>query len=243
MLNNINQFCASRQLKMPAVALVIALGVFGEQTQPVFSQQIEVNSQNTSASVLSQLREVKGQRNQVWTTAEKSNNIAESVTNPSRESNFTTSAKGVKIAPQTTAIASGNQKSAKEAANVPMSNVPQQDGVYLYGQSPAPNQIGQGYIVFEKRQGKVNGALYMPSSEFSCFQGTIDRSGELAMTVNGYPGESASNEVATRSTIPTISDEELSSYPYSVALQDYHQLKSISTNDQRILQMCNQSSN
>ncbi|MBD2338345.1 hypothetical protein H6G64_15330 [Calothrix sp. FACHB-156] len=243
MLNNINQFCASRQLKMPAVALVIALGIFGEQTQPVLSSQIEVNSQNNSASVLSQLREVKAQRNQVWATAETSNNIAEFVSEPNRESNFQTSAKGLKTAPKTTAIASSNQKSAKEAANVPMSNVPNRDGVYLYGQSPAANQIGQGYIVFEKRQGKVNGALYMPNSEFSCFQGTIDRSGELAMTVNGSADESTSNEVATRNTIPTISEEELSSYPYSVALQDYHQIKSISANDRRILQMCNQSSN
>ncbi|QIR39668.1 hypothetical protein HCG51_25120 [Tolypothrix sp. PCC 7910] len=243
MLNNINQFCASRQLKISAVALVMALSVFGEQTQPVFSQQIEVNSHNSSASLLSQLREVKGQRNQAWTTAETSNNIAESVTNPSEKSDFQTSAKGLNKAHQTTVIASSNQKSAKEAANVPMSNVPNRDGVYLYGQSPAPNQIGQGYIVFEKRQGKVNGALYMPNSEFSCFQGTIDRSGELAMTVNGSADESASNEVATRNTIPTISEEELSSYPYSVALQDYHQLKSISANDRRILQMCNQPSN
>lgn len=243
MLNNIYEFCASRQLKISAVALVMALSVFGEQTQPVFSQQIEVNSDNSSASLLSQLREVKGQRNQAWTTAESSNDIAESVINPSEKLNFQTSAKGVKRAHQTTAIASSNQKSAKEAANVPMSNVPNRDGVYLYGQSPAANQIGQGYIVFEKRQGKVNGALYMPNSEFSCFQGTIDRSGELAMTVNGSADESTSNEVATRNTIPTISEEELSSYPYSVALQDYHQIKSISANDRRILQMCNQSSN
>jgi hypothetical protein len=241
-LNNIYQFCSSRQLKMPAVALVIALGVLGEQTQPVLSNQVEVNSQNSSASVLSQLRKVKEQRNQVWADAENRNNVAESVTDLSIESNYQSSAKDLKTVPATRVIASKTQKSAKEAANVPISNVPKQNGVYLYGQSPQANQIGQGYIVFEKRQDKVNGALYMPNSEFSCFQGTIDRSGELAMTVNGSADETNSNEVATNNRLPSINEEELSSYPYSVALQDYHPLKSISTNDRRILQMCNQSS-
>ncbi|MDZ7956454.1 MAG: hypothetical protein RMY34_00845 [Aulosira sp. DedQUE10] len=251
MLNNIYQFCSSRQLKMPAVALVIALGVVGEQTQPVLGKELAVNYQNSSASVLSQLREVKEQRNQVWAAAETRNNqenlqqgqIAESVTVPSIESNSKSSAKDLKTAPKTIEINSRTQKSAKEAANVPISNVPKQNGVYLYGQSPEANQIGQGYIVFEKRQDKVSGALYMPNSEFSCFQGTVDRSGELAMTVNGSADESSSNEVATTNRLPSINEEELSSYPYSVALQDYHQLKSISANDRRILQMCNQSSN
>jgi len=233
-------------LKIPAVALVITLGVLGEQTRPVLSNQIEINSQNISTSVLSRLREVKEQRNQVWAAAETRNNtenlqqwqIAESVTIPSIESNSKSSTKDLKTAPATTAIGSRTQKSAKEAANVPISNVPKQDGVYLYGQSPEANQIGQGYIIFKKRQDKVSGALYMPNSEFSCFQGTIDRSGELAMTVNGSADESSSNEVATSNRLPIINEEELSSYPYSVALQDYHQLKSISANDQRILQMC-----
>ncbi|WP_026100481.1 hypothetical protein [Fortiea contorta] len=136
--------------------------------------------------------------------------------------------------------ASANHKSAKETANAPKANYPRQNGVYLYGQSSQPNQIGQGYIIFEKQQGTVKGALYMPSSEFSCFQGTLDKSGELAMTVRGLPDAGGPTQVATGSTLPRISEDELSTYAYSVALQDYHQLKSISANDRRILQMCNQ---
>jgi hypothetical protein len=62
------------------------------------------------------------------------------------------------------------------------------------------------------------------------------------MTVTGSPGEGGPTEVATASRIPRITDDEPISYAYSVALQDYHQLNSVSANDRRILQICNQSS-
>jgi len=45
------------------------------------------------------------------------------------------------------------------------------DGVYLYEQSAQPDQVGQGYFVFESKQGNVVGALYMPRSSFDCTSG------------------------------------------------------------------------
>jgi hypothetical protein len=117
---------------------------------------------------------------------------------------------------------------------------PEQDGTYLYGQSPTPNLLGQGYIVFQKRQNRVLGALYMPNSEFSCFQGTIAKSGELAMTVKSSPGEVGAREISTASRIPRLVDDESVSYAYSVTLKDYHRLNGLSANDQQILQMCRQ---
>jgi len=135
-------------------------------------------------------------------------------------------------------IPTNYQKVGKEAGVIPSNNLPTKDGVYLYGQSPAPNQIGQGYIVFQQKQGKVTGALYMPNSEFSCFQGTIDKSGELAMTVNGSQDEVGSPNIATTSTIPAISEDGFNNYPYSVALRDYHPIQFISGSDRRILQIC-----
>jgi hypothetical protein len=79
----------------------------------------------------------------------------------------------------------------------------------------------------------------MPNSEFSCFQGTLERSGELAMTVNSL-GESATPNVASSSQPSAISDDAPITYAYSVALQDYHPLKLVSANDRKILQFCNQ---
>ncbi|MBD2664027.1 hypothetical protein B6N60_03637 [Richelia sinica FACHB-800] len=128
-------------------------------------------------------------------------------------------------------------------SNIPESfsnTFPEQDGTYLYGQSPKPNLLGQGYIVFQKQQNRVLGALYMPNSEFSCFQGTIAKSGELAMTVKSSPGEVGATEISTASRIPPLVDDESVSYAYSVTLKDYHRLNGLSDNDQQILQMCRQ---
>jgi len=130
------------------------------------------------------------------------------------------------------------QKAEKETAIAPKFSVPKKNGIYLFGQSPQPNQIGQGYVLFHKQHSKLVGALYMPNSEFSCFQGTLDQSGELAMTVTGTPDAGVSPEVATSSRIPQLSDDEPMTYAYTVTLQDYHPINTISANDRRILQMC-----
>lgn len=139
---------------------------------------------------------------------------------------------------QTPLVVGLNQRAETETAIAPRFSVPKKDGIYLFGQSPKPNQIGQGYVLFQKQQGLLVGALYMPNSEFSCFKGTLDNSGELAMTVTGTPDAGASPEVATTSTIPRLDDDEPMSYAYTLALQDYHHINTISANDRHILQMC-----
>ncbi|MBU7581507.1 MAG: hypothetical protein KAF91_01095 [Nostoc sp. TH1S01] len=234
MLNNISKFLSPRQLTISIVGLVLTVGFVSEQTKPVFSKQLQNVTSSASLngdfsrltnhhyvssnnSLLSRLREIREQRSQQQTVAFESE-IIEPESRDLYPINY--------------------QKATKEAGVMPKRNIPTKDGVYLYGQSPTPNQIGQGYIVFQKRQGRVTGALYMPSSEFSCFQGTIDKSGELAMTVNGSPDEVGASDVATTSTIPSVSDDEFNNYAYSVALQDYHAIQSISASDRRILQMC-----
>ncbi len=136
------------------------------------------------------------------------------------------------------ALVAKPQASVAQAKVAPKVSFPQHNGVYLYGQSPRPGELGQGYIVFEKQQNNVVGALYIPSSELSCFNGTIYPSGELAMTVRGYVGESSPTQVATNNTIPRLSDDEPTTYAHSIALQDYYHLNSVSAKDRQILQMC-----
>jgi hypothetical protein len=233
-LNNIFRFISRHKLSIAVVGLLLTFGILGEQTKLVLSGQIakvptsnllvQDHQDSSGSTLLSQLREVRTQRNQLWAASEDNNDLK--------------TTKNLKTIPKAEAIAP--QKSAKPTATTPSANFPKEDGVYLYGQSPQANQLGQGYIVFEKRQDTVKGALYMPSSEFSCFQGTLDKSGELAMTVKSLPDTGGVREVATSNILPRINDDEPMTYAYSVALQDYHQLKSISANDQRILQMCNQ---
>ncbi|MBW4558862.1 MAG: hypothetical protein KME59_23665 [Trichormus sp. ATA11-4-KO1] len=266
MLNNIAKFFLARQLRLPILGLLLTLGFVGEQTKLALSNQIPTASTSTTLAtnfagsvnesqtpLLSRLRQVREQRSLLRRIA-----VDSQIRDNTQQQQFTTLntvpsqgrsklvssanlSKNVKTSPKTTALVTGSQGSTNSTRVGPRANFPTKDGIYLYGQSPKANQIGQGYVVFQKQQGRVTGALYMPQSEFSCFQGTIDQSGELAMTVAGSPGETGTNQIATANQLPNFSDDQMMSYAYSVALQDYHQLKTISTNDKRILQMCNES--
>ncbi|MEH1941776.1 MAG: hypothetical protein V7L01_16375 [Nostoc sp.] len=232
MLNNLHQFLSPRQwgVSLAGLGLLLGLGFIGRQTQivsvtnsPLSSAQIQKTPDN---SLLSQLRRVREQRSQLNAASGDRELFAH---------------KSGKTVPIITALVPGSQGITKGAEVLPKANFPEKDGVYLYGQSPKPNELGQGYIIFQKQQDKITGALYMPHSEFNCFQGTLNPSGELAMTVNGSSNEASSNQsnqVATSSRLPKVGEDEPSSYAYSVALQDFHRLNSITASDRRTLQMC-----
>ena len=132
--------------------------------------------------------------------------------------------------------------------NILKGKMPKKDGIYLYGQSQQPNQIGKEYMVFEVRQGKVTGAFYLPQSEFNCFQGSL-AAGKLDLTIAGDAGSTPySDSIADAENAPqvaTASDssqiqaqyEQVSSQ-YSVALQNYYQLSNVNENDKQILAAC-----
>lgn len=125
--------------------------------------------------------------------------------------------------------------------------LPQKDGVYLYGQSPEPQQIGQEYIVIEVNKGKAVGAFYLPNSEFNCFNGTIE-AGKLALLLANGPETEAYPDLGSNTNYPQVAavgdrswDENNSNEittPYSVALQNYHQLSEVSASDKQILAAC-----
>jgi hypothetical protein len=123
---------------------------------------------------------------------------------------------------------------AKTVALAQASSLP--NGVYLYGQSAKPQQIGQAYFVFEVRQGKVVGALYMPMSSFDCAFGALDAEKVSLTVIDSYDRSEnpyaialdRSGSVANRAN-PAIAP---------VGLEGFHRLENISTNDQRILDVC-----
>jgi hypothetical protein len=48
---------------------------------------------------------------------------------------------------------------------------PEQDGIHLYGEANAANQLGKGYFIFQQSGQKIVGAVYYPQSEYTCFTG------------------------------------------------------------------------
>ncbi|NJO50072.1 MAG: hypothetical protein HC840_12255 [Leptolyngbyaceae cyanobacterium RM2_2_4] len=121
--------------------------------------------------------------------------------------------------------------SAVHAASLPV--LP--DGVYLYGQSPEPEQVGAAYMVFEVNNNRVVGAFYMPYSSFDCFNGQFAAE-QLELTViNSYEQTAHSHSVALseNSSVATTG-----SAIAPVGLEGYHRIQQISENDQRILTAC-----
>jgi len=132
-------------------------------------------------------------------------------------------------------------------AKAPASNGSIADGTYLYGQSSEPGQVGKEYLIFEARQGKVIGAMFLPGSEYNCFNGTVD-SNQLNLTVvNQY------NQTALAHTIERAQPAQLAavggginiektyeslSYPHTVGLDGYQPITKISDNDKQILNAC-----
>lgn len=232
MLNNLYQLLSPRKwaISLAGLGLLLSLGFLAKQTQVISLTDSKLSSarihKTSENSLLSQLRKVREQRSQL------------NAASGDREGFLHQNGK---TAPIITALVPGDQGATKGAEVLPKANFPVKDGIYLYGQSPKPNQLGQGYIIFQKRQDKVTGALYMPQSELNCFQGTINPSGELAMTVNTSSNEASSeqsNQVATSNRLPQVNDDESNSYAYSLALQDFYRLNSITASDRRTLQMC-----
>ena len=231
MLNHISKLITSSQLKFPLTGLIISVGVLGivyssQQHQKLLSpaalstNYISHNHQNeinSGYSVRSQLGEIKQEK------VEQSQ-----ISNSANSYQLSTD----KFRKNTTKLSTNTIKSGRKEKL----QFPEQDGIYLYGKS------AEGYIVFQKRQNQIIGALYFPQSEFTCFQGSLAKSGKLAMMVRTLPGEVGTIEVATTSTIPKINENEFTTYPYSVTLEDYHRLSYVSSNDREILQICQQGS-
>jgi hypothetical protein len=93
------------------------------------------------------------------------------------------------------------------------------DGTYLYGETTEPNQIGKAYLVLQRQRRDIVGALYYPNSEFSCFT-----------------GKQKNNMVSGKS----LSYNKAKTENMKINLSNFHQIKLISDNDQRILSFCKQ---
>jgi hypothetical protein len=110
------------------------------------------------------------------------------------------------------------------------------DGVYLYGQAPTPEQVGAAYMVFAVTDRQVVGAFYMPYSSFDCFQGEFQPDRLALNIVDSYDRSVHPYSVALDTSSPVASATSGTAVP--AGLEGFHQIQSISENDQRILATC-----
>ena len=110
-------------------------------------------------------------------------------------------------------------KVAEPKAAEPKAAEQKADGLFLYGEAPQPKQTSKGYVVFQREQGKVVGAMYFPNSEFECFTGS-QTSNTLDVKSVGV-GE------------PQVAETKIN-------LSNLHQIKSISADEQRLISACKQ---
>jgi hypothetical protein len=228
MFNHISKLMTSSQFKFPIVGLIVSVGILGIS----YSSQQHYKLLSSTALTTNYVVPINQRQINFDPAVIKEEAMQKSPVNISNQISTD------KLTENITALSTNTRELGRKG----QIQFPEQDGTYLYGQSSTPNELGQGYILFQKQQSKIIGALYVPHSEFSCFQGTLAKSGELAMTVKSSPGEVGVMEVSTASTIPKVDENEFTTYPYSVTLQDYHQLSSVSSNDREILQICQQGS-
>ncbi|MGQ4648209.1 hypothetical protein [Lyngbya aestuarii] len=153
-----------------------------------------------------------------------------------------TSSSWATTTPQQQEAKANSTKVTKSAAD---NTIP--DGTYLYGESSQANVLGNEYMVFESRQGKVIGALYLPQSEYSCFYGTLDADKMSLTVVNPYDQTALAHviERQQRSPIAAASsqltlDDRYSSlnYPHAVGLEGYQPIGELSEQDQQMLKEC-----
>lgn len=122
-----------------------------------------------------------------------------------------------------------------EAPPIP-SEIPINDGVYLYGQSETPDQLGKEYLVFETRQGKVIGAFYQPQSEFSCFYGAMESEQMSLSVVDAFENQEYRYTIALQRNT-TVADSHQPTLG-KVELQGFQPLQVVSDRDAQILAVC-----
>jgi len=250
-------------IAVPLLGLVIAIGAIGQRAQPVLSKQMtrlqatsnsialkeqaprytwmEKNFEVSSKSISKEAR----LRRVLNSSSSQSQSVSPNRVSPGETYIWmqrNTSSDSNELAQDKTSASTNKTRTIKNKASIKggilRKNFPKDDGVFLYGSLPQAGQFGTGYIVFEKRGGKVVGGMYMLASEFNCFQGTLDKSGQIAMSVKGYAGDINLNQVASTGRLSKVSNSQLTNYAYSVTLEDYYQLDNVGNNERRILKAC-----
>jgi hypothetical protein len=99
-----------------------------------------------------------------------------------------------------------------------------QDRVFLYGEANTANQVGKGYLIFQRSGQQIVGAMYSPQSEYTCFTGQL-----TATNINLQPFDTG---------VQTASNQDSTQAAIQVALPSLHQLSQVGSADRQVLASC-----
>lgn len=123
------------------------------------------------------------------------------------------------------------------SADVPRSSATRQvlaDGIYLFGESPNPDELGATYAVLSVQDNQVEGAFYQPRSSFDCFSGQVLPNRLDVSVVNSYEQVAYPYQVALAVDDSLTAGEAAGEY----TLQGFHRIENLSAQDQEILATC-----
>jgi hypothetical protein len=109
------------------------------------------------------------------------------------------------------------------------------DGIYFYGQSALPEQLGKEYLIFQVDRGKIKGAFFLPQSEYDCLEGTIDRQ-KINLSIEDGEGNIYTHQIAIERNSSIASNGNLERR--SVNLQGYQPISPIPATAKELLVSC-----
>lgn len=108
------------------------------------------------------------------------------------------------------------------------------DGVYLFGQSPNPDEMGATYAVLSVKDNQTTGAFYQPHSSFDCFSGEIAPDRLDVNVVDSYTQTTHPYAVAIALEDALVAGEAAGAY----TLEGFHRIENLSHQDHEILSTC-----
>ena len=111
-------------------------------------------------------------------------------------------------------------------------------GVYVFGDTPEPNQLGHEYMVLQVDGNDVMGAFYQPASEFSCFSGNVTPDQLTLQVQETYGGELSSYSVPLYLNNQVAASEFVMPYENALGLQGTYRMDGVDEISQRILDIC-----
>lgn len=153
-------------------------------------------------------------------------------TAPSADSVLTS---GVRSTTSHQSLSTDQSLSTAQSASASIHQNVSNNGVYLYGEKPAYDQLNAAYFVFETNNSNVTGAFYTASSSFDCAQGLIHADRVQLTITNSYSQDSYSYALGLNPAETQVASQQPVTLP--VEIDGFYQLP-VRESDRAILATC-----